>query len=76
MSNRVWLFAYYIGCLMAIAAVGFGLLEFSVVLVSVFVSVVLGVVLFWSGFYGGADLKDLLFIALTTPQLLISLTQP
>jgi hypothetical protein len=52
---------------MTIAVVGFGLLESSVVLVSVFVVMVLGVVLFWSGFYGGADLKALLFIAITTP---------
>jgi hypothetical protein len=58
---------------MTIATIGFGLLESSVVLVSVFVSVVLGVVLFWSGFYGGADIKALLFIALTTPTIPIAL---
>jgi len=68
-SNQVWLFAYPIGCLMTLTAVGFGLLELSVVLVSVFVAALLVFVLFWSGFYGGADLKALLFIALTTPTL-------
>jgi hypothetical protein len=58
---------------MTLATVGFGLLESSVVFVSVFVAVFLGFVLFWSGFYGGADLKALLFIAITTPTIPITL---
>ena len=66
-SNWVWLFVYPIGCLMTFAAVVFGLLSLSVVLVSVFVAVGLVFVLFRTGFCGGADLKTLLFIALTTP---------
>jgi len=66
-SNRVWLFAYPIGFIISIASVMFGLLDGVIVLVSVLAGVFLGVILFWSGYYGGADLKALIFIALTTP---------
>ncbi|MDR0374010.1 MAG: prepilin peptidase [Nitrososphaerota archaeon] len=66
-SNRVWLFAYSIGFIITITEIMLGLLDGAVVLVSFLVWVFLGVVLFWSGFYGGADIKALLFITLTTP---------
>ena len=68
-SNRVWLFAYPTGFIITLTLVMFGLLDGVVVLVSVLSAVFLGAGLFWSGYYGGADLKALLFIALTTPMI-------
>ncbi|MCL1971171.1 MAG: hypothetical protein FWF66_06950 [Candidatus Bathyarchaeota archaeon] len=68
-SNKVWLLAYPVGIMLVLVQVGFSLLDGGVVLVSVLVGVFLGVVLFWSGYFGGADLKALLFIALTVPMI-------
>jgi len=66
-SNWVWVFSYPVGCVMTLFGVVFGVFELGVVLVSVGVSVVLGLVLFFVGFCGGADVKTLLFIGLTLP---------
>jgi len=66
-ANRVWLFAYPIGCAMTLASIAFNLVEVSVVLVSLVVSLFLGLGLCCSGFYGSADAKALIFIGLTLP---------
>ena len=68
-SNKIWLLAYPAGIMITLTQVMLGLIDGSVVLVSVLSCVGLGVVLFWSGYYGGADLKALLFIALTAPSI-------
>ena len=72
-SNKVWFLAYPTGIILTLTQVVLGLLYDGVVLVSVLSAVFLGFVLFWSGYYGGADLKALLFIALTTPTIPITL---
>jgi hypothetical protein len=66
-SNRIWMFAYPVGSIMTLAGVVFGLVGVSVVLVSLLVGLFLGLGLFCSGFYGGADAKALIFIGLTLP---------
>jgi len=66
-SNRVWLFAYPIGCIMTLTKLAVSLLDVQTVFVSLGVSMVLGFVLFCSGFYGGADVKALVFMGLTIP---------
>ncbi|MDR2719468.1 MAG: prepilin peptidase, partial [Nitrososphaerota archaeon] len=66
-SNWVWLFAYPIGCIMALTKLAVSLLDVQAVFVSLGVSMVLGFVLFCSGFYGGADVKALVFMGLTVP---------
>jgi len=66
-ANRVWIFAYPVGCAMTLASVAFNLVGASVVLVSLVVSLFLGLGLCCSGFYGSADAKALIFIGLTLP---------
>ena len=66
-SNWVWLLAYPIGCTMTLMGWALNLLDTEVVLVSFLASMVLGVVLLYVGFYGGADVKALVFIGLTVP---------
>ncbi|MDR1993178.1 MAG: hypothetical protein LBQ98_06775, partial [Nitrososphaerota archaeon] len=66
-SNWVWLFAYPTGGVMALTGLVFSLFDVGVVFVSFFTTVFLGLVLFCSGFYGGADVKALLFLGLTLP---------
>ena len=66
-ANRVWIFAYPIGCAITLASVAFNLAGASVVLVSLAVSLFLGLGLCCSGFYGSADAKALIFIGLTLP---------
>ncbi|MDR1992996.1 MAG: prepilin peptidase [Nitrososphaerota archaeon] len=68
-SNRVWLFAYPIGGGLSFLGVGWGLLGVEAVLVSLGCALGLGVILFFLGFYGGADVKALIFIGLTVPRL-------
>jgi hypothetical protein len=75
-SNKVWLLAYPTGIIITLTQVTLGLIDGTVVLVSVLIGVFLGVSLFWSGYYGGADLKALLFIALTTPTIPVILSNP
>jgi len=72
-SNKVWLLAYPTGIILTLTQVMLGLIDGSVVLISVLTAVFLGFVLFRSGYYGGADLKALLFIALTTPTIPLTL---
>jgi Flp pilus assembly protein protease CpaA len=66
-SNGIWIFTYPIGCAMALASIAFNLVNISVVLVSLVISLFLGLGLFCSGFYGSADAKALIFIGLTLP---------
>jgi len=66
-SNKVWLLAYPTGIILTITQIILGLIDGTIVLISVLTAMFLGFVLFRSGYYGGADLKALLFIALTTP---------
>jgi Flp pilus assembly protein protease CpaA len=68
-SNWVWLFAYPISCAMTFMGLIFDLFDVSVVLVSFLVSLVLGFVLLYTGFYGGADVKALVFVGLTVPSI-------
>ena len=75
-ANRVWIFAYPIGCAMTLASVAFNLVGASVVLVSLGVSLFLGSVLFCSGFYGSADAKALIFIGLTLPAIPFTFSPP
>ncbi|MDR2719447.1 MAG: prepilin peptidase [Nitrososphaerota archaeon] len=72
-SNKVWLLAYPTGIILTLTQIVLGSIDSTVVLVSVLSAVFLGFVLFRSGYYGGADLKALLFIALTTPTIPASL---
>jgi len=72
-SNRVWVLACPTGFMLTLVLVVFGFIDGWVVVVSVLSAVFLGVGLFWSGYYGGADLKALLFIALTTPTIPLTL---
>jgi len=71
-SNWVWLLAYPIGCIMTLAGLAFNLLNVQTVLGSFGVSMILGVVLLYTGFYGGADVKALAFVGLTVPTLHIT----
>ena len=66
-SNSVWLLAYPTGTILTLTQIMLGLIDSTAVLISVLTAMFLGFVLFRSGYYGGADLKALLFIALTTP---------
>jgi Flp pilus assembly protein protease CpaA len=68
-SNWVWLFTYPIGCAMTFTGWALNVLDVEAVLVSFLISMVLGVVLLCVGFYGGADVKALVFVGLTLPTL-------
>jgi preflagellin peptidase FlaK len=68
-SNWVWLFTYPIGCAMTFTGWALNLLDTQTILVSFLVSMVLGVVLLCVGFYGGADVKALVFVGLSLPTL-------
>jgi len=72
-SNWVWVFAYPIGCALTLVGLVFSLVDVGVVLVSFVCSMFLGLVLFYSGFYGGADVKALIFIGLTLPTIPLTL---
>jgi Flp pilus assembly protein protease CpaA len=50
-SNWVWLFAYPIGCVMTVAELAINLIDVQTVLVSFGVSLFLGAVLLYTGFY-------------------------
>jgi len=51
-SNLVWIFAYPIGCTITITYLAFNLLNMQTVLVSFGVSLVLGFILLYTGYYG------------------------
>ena len=67
--NWVWLFAYPIGCIMTLTELAINLIDVQTILVSFGVSLLLGAILLYTGFYGGADVKALVFIGLTVPML-------
>jgi Flp pilus assembly protein protease CpaA len=66
-SNWIWVLAYPVGCILTGVGVVFNLVGVGVVLVSFLCSLFLGLGLLYSGFYGGADAKALIFIGLTVP---------
>lgn len=66
-SNWVWATAYPMALAMTIAAFALGTLSLETVILSVGTALALGFVLFYFGFYGGADAKALIFVALTLP---------
>jgi Flp pilus assembly protein protease CpaA len=68
-SNLLWLFAYPIGCALTLVGLVFNFLNIGAVLVSLGVSLFLGFALLYTGFYGGADVKALIFVGLTLPML-------
>jgi len=72
-SNWIWLLAHPIGCIITIAGLAFNLLNVQTVLASFGISMILSVVLLYTGFYGSADVKALIFIGLTLPTLPITL---
>lgn len=66
-SNWVWVLAYPAGFALTLAAVATAALNVETAILSVGISLVLGFVLLYFGFYGGADAKALIFVALTFP---------
>jgi len=66
-SNWVWVTAYPAGLAMTIVAFASGTLGLETAIFSVGISLALGFVLLYFGFYGGADAKALVFVALTAP---------
>ncbi len=68
-SNRVWIFAYPIGCALTLAALVFDSLNIHTIVLSLGFSIAIGFVLLYFGFYGGADAKALIFVGLTVPTL-------
>jgi len=68
-SNWIWVFSYPIGGGAVFAGLVTEGLGLEVVCFSLSFSVILGLVLFGLGFYGGADVKALIFVGLTAPLL-------
>ncbi|MGD6805802.1 MAG: prepilin peptidase [Candidatus Bathyarchaeia archaeon] len=66
-SNRIWLLAFPASFAFSIVALAVGILNLELMVLSVCFSLGLGLTLFCFGFYGGADAKALLFIALALP---------
>ena len=66
-SNWVWVLAYPTGFALTLVAVATDALNLETVILSAGISLVLGFALLYFGFYGGADAKALIFIALTFP---------
>lgn len=66
-SNWVWAMAYPAGCGLTIATLATEALSIEPVILSLGVSIALSFVLLYFGFYGGADAKALIFVALTIP---------
>jgi archaeal preflagellin peptidase FlaK len=66
-SNWVWILACPAGFALTMVAVASSALNVETVILSVGVSLGLGFVLLYFGFYGGADAKALIFVALTFP---------
>ena len=67
-SNWVWVLAYPTGFALTLVAIPTNALNVETVILSVGTSLVLGFVLLYFGFYGGADAKALIFVALTFPE--------
>lgn len=66
-SNWVWALAYPAGCGLTIATLVTEALSIEPVILSLGVSMALSIALLYFGFYGGADAKALIFVALTIP---------
>lgn len=66
-SNWVWVTAYPAGFAMTIVALALGTLSLEPAVFSAAISLILGFVLLHFGFYGGADAKALILVALTLP---------
>jgi preflagellin peptidase FlaK len=66
-SNWLWVVAYPVGCILAIVGVATGSFPMETVILSLGFSLVIGWVLFYFGFYGGADVKALIFVGLAIP---------
>jgi len=66
-SNWLWVVAYPVGCALAIVGVVTGSFTVETVILSLGFSLAIGCVLFYFGFYGGADVKALIFVGLTVP---------
>jgi Flp pilus assembly protein protease CpaA len=71
-SNCVWVIGYPIGSIITLAALAAEPLRAQVVCLSLGFAVGLGLVLFCLGFYGGADVKALIFVGLAAPLLPLS----
>ena len=66
-SDRVWLVSFPAGLTLTAMEVSTEVLNASDVMISLAIACVLGFTLFYAGFYGGADSKALLFLAVTVP---------
>jgi len=66
-SNWVWIFAYPACCALTFSGWITGVFELEVVLISVGISTMLSLMLFFIGFYGGADVKSLILVGLALP---------
>ena len=62
-----------IGCAMTLTNIVFNAADVSTVLASFAASILLGLILFFSGFYGNADIKALIFVGLTIPTVPLTL---
>lgn len=66
-TNWVWALAYPAGCGLTIVTLATEALSIEPVILSLGVSIALSIALLYFGFYGGADAKALIFVALTVP---------
>jgi len=65
--DKVWLLGFPAGLILTAIDVSAGVLSVSDLAVSIAVASALGFTLFYAGFYGGADFKALLFLAVAVP---------
>ncbi len=65
--DRVWLLSFPTCLVLAFIDAYFGLVEWGGMIVSLFSALLLGLLLFHLGFYGGADVKALLLMAAAIP---------
>ena len=66
-SNWLWVVAYPVVCVLSIVGVVTGSFSMETVILSLGFSSAIGCVLFYFGFYGGADMKALIFVGLAIP---------
>jgi Flp pilus assembly protein protease CpaA len=71
-SNWVWVIGYSMGSIITLVTLAAKTLSASVVCLSLGFAAGLGLVLFCSGFYGGADVKALIYVGLVVPLLPVS----
>lgn len=65
--NSVWALAYPVGCTLTAVMLVYNVVNVEMIVLSVGFAVGVGFVLCYFGFFGGADLKALIFVALTVP---------